>query len=74
VGSGGLEQTPHALLSTPGVDALAIADVDADECKDVVAAAIYGTGMMHLGTGTGGFDGGQDLPQAGTRIPPPPRG
>ena len=59
----------HPLLSTPGVDAVAIADVDADGCNDVVAAGVYGTGMVHLGDGTGGFDGGQDLPQIGYQNP-----
>ena len=68
-GSGGLEQVPHPLPSTPGVDAVAIADVNADGCNDVVAAGIYGTGMVHLGDGTGGFDGGQDLPQIGYQNP-----
>ncbi len=42
-GSGGLEQVAHTLPSTPGVDAVAIADVDADGCNDVVAAGTYGT-------------------------------
>jgi hypothetical protein len=62
---GGLEQVATPLASTPGVDAVAIADVDADTCNDVVAAGTYGTGMVHLGNGAGGFDGGQDLPQIG---------
>ena len=69
VGSGGLEQVSHPLLSTPGVDAVAIADVDADGCNDVIAAGVYGTGMVHLGDGRGGFDGGQDLPQIGYQNP-----
>ena len=68
-GSGGLEQVPHTLPSTAGVDAVAIADVNGDGCNDVVAAGIYGTGMVHLGDGMGGFDGGQDLPQIGYQNP-----
>ena len=64
-GSGGLEQVPTALPSTPGVDAVAVADVDGDACNDVVAGGGYGTGMVHLGDGAGGFDGGRDLPQLG---------
>ena len=64
-GSGGLEQVAHTLPSTPGVDAVAIADVDGDGCNDVLAAGMYGTGMVHLGDGAGGFDGGRDLPQLG---------
>ena len=69
VGSGGLEQVAHALPSTPGVDAVAVDDVDADGCNDVVAAGTYGTGMVHLGNAAGGFDGGQDLPQLGYQNP-----
>ena len=46
-----------------------IADVDADGCNDVIAAGTYGTGMVHLGNGAGGFDGGQDLPQIGYQNP-----
>ena len=38
-------------------------------CNDVVAAGAYGTGMIHLGDGAGGFDGGQDLPQIGYQNP-----
>ena len=64
-GSGGLEQVPTALPSTPGVDAVAVADVDGDACNHVVAGGGYGTGMVHLGDGAGGFDGGRDLPQLG---------
>ncbi len=60
---------PHALPSTPGVDAVAVDDVDADGCNDVVAAGTYGTGMVHLGNAAGGFDGGQDLPQLGYQNP-----
>ena len=55
--------------STPGVDAVAVDDVDADGCNDVVAAGTYGTGMVHLGNAAGGFDGGQDLPQLGYQNP-----
>ena len=65
----GLEQVAHALPSTPGVDAVAVADVDADGCNDVVAAGTYGTGMVHLGNAAGEFDGGQDLPQLGYQNP-----
>jgi hypothetical protein len=64
-GSGGLEQVPTTLPSTPGVDAVAVADVDGDACNDVIAGGVYGTGMVHLGDGAGGFDGGRDLPQLG---------
>lgn len=60
-----LEQVPRTLPSTPGVDAVAIADVDSDTCNDIVVAGTYGTGMVHLGDGAGVFDGGQDLPQLG---------
>ena len=66
---GGLEQVAQTLLSTPGVDAVAIADVDGDGRNDVVAAGTYGTGMVHLGDGAGGFDDGQDLPQLGYQNP-----
>jgi hypothetical protein len=69
VGSGGLEQVAQTLPSTPGVDAVAVADVDADGCNDIVAAGTYGTGMVHLGDGAGGFDGGRDLPQLGYKDP-----
>jgi Ca2+-binding RTX toxin-like protein len=68
-GSGGLEQVPTTLPSTPGVDAVAVADVDGDACNDVIAGGSYGTGMVHLGDGAGGFDGGQDLPQLGYHNP-----
>jgi Ca2+-binding RTX toxin-like protein len=64
-GAGGLEEIPTTLPSTPGVDAVAIADVDGDGCNDILAAGDYGTGIVHLGDGTGGFDGGTDLPQIG---------
>jgi hemolysin type calcium-binding protein/VCBS repeat protein len=68
-GSGGLTQVAAPLPSTPGVDAVAIADVDTDGCNDVVAAGTYGTGMIHLGDAAGGFDGGRDLPQLGYQNP-----
>lgn len=68
-GSAGLEQNATALPSTPGVDAVAVADVDGDACNDVVAAGTYGTGMIHLGDGAGSFDGGRDLPQLGYQNP-----
>ncbi len=68
-GSGGLEQVERTLPSTPGVDAVAVADVDGDACNDVVAAGTYGTGMIHLGDGSGNFDGGRDLPQLGYQNP-----
>jgi hypothetical protein len=42
-----------------------VADVNGDGFNDVVAAGTYGTGMVHLGDGVGGFDGGQDLQQIG---------
>ncbi|MEA2125138.1 MAG: hypothetical protein QOI80_1920 [Solirubrobacteraceae bacterium] len=64
-GAMGLDQVATALPSTPGVDAVAVADVDGDTYNDIVAAGTYGTGMVHLGDGLGGFDGGQDLPQLG---------
>ena len=64
-GPTGLDLVRTPLPSTPGVDAVAIADVDADGLNDVVAAGEYGRGMVHLGTGAGAFDGGQDLPQIG---------
>ena len=48
---------------------MAIADVDGDGCNDVVARRRLRTGMVHLGDGAGGFDGGQDLPQLGYQNP-----
>ena len=48
---------------------MAIADVDGDGCNDVVGAGAYGRGMIHLGDGAGGFDGGHDLPQLGYQNP-----
>ena len=65
----GLEPIATALPSTPGLDAVAIADVDGDGCNDVVGAGDSGRGMIHLGDGAGGFDGGQDLPQLGYQNP-----
>src|SRR5215210_916176 len=67
-GSHGLETVATAIPSTPGVDDLAVADVDGDACNDVVAAGTYGTGMVHLGDGAGGFDSGRDLPQLGYHV------
>jgi hypothetical protein len=64
-GATGLEQVARPLASTPGLDAVAIADVDGNGCNDVVGAGDYGRGMIHLGTGAGDFDGGQDLAQLG---------
>ena len=60
-----LDQVATPLPSTPGLDAVAIADVDGDGCNDIVGAGGYGRGMLHLGDGVGGFDGGRDLPQLG---------
>ena len=59
----------HAAAVDAGLDAVAIADVDGDGCNDVVGAGGYGRGMIHLGDGAGGFDGGQDLPQLGYQNP-----
>jgi Ca2+-binding RTX toxin-like protein len=64
-GPTGLEPSARTLPSTPGLDAVAVADVDGDGCNDVVGAGYDGRGMIHLGTGGGNFDGGQDLPQIG---------
>ena len=69
MGASELEQVARTLPSTPGLDAVAIADVDADGCSDVVGAGGNGRGMIHLGDGAGGFDGGQDLPQLGYQNP-----
>jgi Ca2+-binding RTX toxin-like protein len=68
-GATGLEQLARPLPSTPGLDAVAVADVNGDGCNDVVAAGDYGRGMIHLGTGGGSFDGGQDLAQLGYQNP-----
>ena len=65
----GLEQIAQTLPSTPGLDAVAVADVDADGCNDIVGAGVFGRGMVHLGNAAGGFDGGQDLPQLGYQVP-----
>lgn len=72
-GAAGLDQVAVTIPSTAGVDAVAVADVDADACSDIVAAGDYGTGMVHLGDGAG-FDGGRDLPQIGYQNRGPPRG
>ena len=64
-----LDQVATPLPSTPGLDAVAIADVDGDGCNDIVGAGAYGRGMIHLGNGAGGFDGGQDLAQLGYQNP-----
>jgi Ca2+-binding RTX toxin-like protein len=64
-GTPGLDHVAQTLPSIPGVDDVAITDVDGDGCDDVVAAGGYGRGMIHLGDGAGGFDGGQDLAQIG---------
>jgi hypothetical protein len=59
----------RALPSTPGVDGVAVADVDGNGCNDIVAAGTYGRGMIHLGDCAGNLDGGQDLPQIGDQNP-----
>ncbi len=69
MGASELAQVATPLPSTPGLDAVAIADVDGDGCNDVVAAGGYGRGMIHLADGAGGFDGGRDLPQLGYQNP-----
>ena len=69
MGATELAQVAAPLPSIPGLDAVAIADVDGDGCTDVVGAGSYGRGMIHLGDGAGGFDGGQDLPQLGYQNP-----
>ena len=68
-GATGLEQVARPLPSIPGLDAVAVADVDGDGCNDVVGAGDYGRGMIHLGDCAGDFDGGQDLPQLGYQNP-----
>ena len=73
-GAAGLDTVATPLPSTPGLDDVAIADVDGDGCNDVVAAGGYGRGMVHLGDGAGGFDYGQDLRRSATRTRPRPRG
>jgi hypothetical protein len=69
MGADELAQVGTPLPSTPGVDAVAIADVDGDGCNDVLAAGSWGTGMIHLGQGAGAFDGGQDFAQLGYKNP-----
>jgi RTX calcium-binding nonapeptide repeat (4 copies)/FG-GAP repeat len=59
----------RALPSIPGVDGVAVADVDGNGCNDIVAAGTSGRGMIHLGDCAGNFDGGQDLPQIGYQNP-----
>jgi Ca2+-binding RTX toxin-like protein len=65
----GLEQVGTTLPSTPGLDAVAITDVDGDGNNDVVGAGGYGRGLVHLGDGAGAFDIGQDLAQLGYQNP-----
>jgi Ca2+-binding RTX toxin-like protein len=65
MGASELEQVARTLPSTPGLDAVAIADVDGDGRTDVVGAGGYGRGMIHRGLGAGNFDTGRDLPQLG---------
>jgi hypothetical protein len=69
MGPPALDQFPTTLRSIPGLDAVAIADVDGDGCTDVVGAGGYGRGVIHLSDGAGGFDGGRDLPQLGYQNP-----
>ena len=69
MGASELAQVATPLPSTPGLDAVAIADVNGDGCNDVVGAGGYGRGMIHLANGAGGFDGGRDLPQLGYQNP-----
>ena len=68
-GATGLDQVAEPLQSIAGLDAVAIADVDGDRRNDVIGAGDYGRGVIHLGTGDGNFDGGQDLPQLGYQSP-----
>jgi hemolysin type calcium-binding protein len=68
-GATGLEAVARPLPSTPGLDAVAIADIDGNGCNDVVGAGDYGRGMIHLGDCAGSFDGGQDLAQLGYQNP-----
>jgi Ca2+-binding RTX toxin-like protein len=68
---GALKPTPTALPSIPGLDAVAVADIDGDGHNDVVGAGGFGQGVIHLGDGAGHFDGGQPLAQlasGGTRV------
>jgi hypothetical protein len=69
VAGGGLDQVATPLPSIAGLDAVAVADVDGDGCNDVVGAGSYGRGVVHLGDGTGTFDGGHDLVQLGYQNP-----
>jgi hypothetical protein len=69
MGTSELAQVAAPLPSAPGIDAVAIADVDGDGCNDIAGAGVYGRGMIHLGDGAGGFDGGRDLPQLGYQKP-----
>jgi Ca2+-binding RTX toxin-like protein len=69
VAGGGLDQVATPLPSIAGLDAVAVADVDGDGCNDVVGAGSYGRGVVHLGDGTGSFDGGHDLVQLGYQNP-----
>jgi Ca2+-binding RTX toxin-like protein len=64
-----LDQVATTLPSIPGLDAVAIADVDGDGHSDVVGAGSYGRGVVHLGDGAGSFDSGQDLAQLGSGNP-----
>ena len=64
-GSGGLEQVPTAAPSTPGVDAVAVADVDGDACNDVVAGGVYGTRDGASRRRRGRLRRRPDLPQLG---------
>jgi hypothetical protein len=68
-GATGLEPVARPLPSTPGLDAVAVADVDGDGCNDVVGAGGYGRGLVHLGNGNETFDGGHDLPELGYHNP-----
>jgi Ca2+-binding RTX toxin-like protein len=68
-GATGLEPVARPLPSTPGLDAVAVADVDGDGCNDVVGAGDYGRGLIHLGNGNGTFDAGHDLPELGYQNP-----
>ena len=43
-------------------------------CNDVVAAGIYGTGMVHLGTGRAASTVARTCHRSATRTRPPPRG
>jgi hypothetical protein len=68
-GSAGLVQLPRTLPSIPGLDAVAIADIDGDGCNDVAGSGANGRGVVHLADGAGWFDGGRDLPQLGYQNP-----